>query len=323
MSELRLDAFTGRYTAVVPARQVVSSWTGQGKGALPELTGRCPFCPGHESDTEETVAAIPERGPWRVRVVRNLFPVVSPAATATEDDVALVGQHEVVIESPHHDLDLCDLEHDALVDVLTVFRARVRVLGARPDAAHVALFRNRGRRSGSSQPHPHSQILSVPVLGDEVERRASRARAFAAAHPGETLLARERERAFESGDRLVEVTGHHVAFCPYAPLQPFQMIVAPLVDVPSLADASDDALNDLAPLLARSVARVKDASGEAAYNLVCRLPPVREGPEQGAFWYFDIIPRLVGQAGFELSTGIQIVTLPPEDAAATLRGSAH
>jgi galactose-1-phosphate uridylyltransferase len=92
-------------------------------------------------------------------------------------------------------------------------------------------------------------------------------------------------------------------------------------DQPSLPDASDALLAELAPLLARSLRRIRSATHEAAYNLVFRLPPVGATEADGAFWYVDIIPRLAGQAGFELSTGIQIVTVTPEVAAERLRGS--
>ena len=55
------------------------------KQQLPELEIRCPFCPGHEADTEQTVAAI-DRIPHRfLRTAVHPTAHVVPAATSFDD----------------------------------------------------------------------------------------------------------------------------------------------------------------------------------------------------------------------------------------------
>src|SRR5687768_4156470 len=56
---------------------------------------RCPFCPGHESDTPAEVARIGD--PWRVRVFPNKYPPVDGA--------------EVIVEAPGHDDPFHSIEH--------------------------------------------------------------------------------------------------------------------------------------------------------------------------------------------------------------------
>jgi UDPglucose--hexose-1-phosphate uridylyltransferase len=137
-SELRLDPFTGAHTLIATGRASIGA---SRPGGLPSGGARCPFCPGHEADTEDTIWASGD--PWDVRVVLNRFPLV--------DDTRAAGRHELVIESRAHDQDLVDLPVDALASLLSVYQSRVRALEAIPGIASVVLFRNRGRRAGSSQ----------------------------------------------------------------------------------------------------------------------------------------------------------------------------
>ncbi|MDQ3036453.1 MAG: DUF4931 domain-containing protein, partial [Myxococcota bacterium] len=162
MSELRVDAFTGIAVVIATGRSTIGAARPAG---LPEVAReRCPFCPGHEAETEATLLAIGE--PWQVRVVANKYPVMREAADAPRHPRALAahGAHEVVIESRDHEGDLAtyDAAHAALV--LEAIRARVRALEARDGVAAISVFRNRGRRAGSSQPHPHSQLVALPYV---------------------------------------------------------------------------------------------------------------------------------------------------------------
>lgn len=103
---------------------------------------RCPFCPGHESDTPPELARSGE--PWRVRVFPNKYP---PAEGA-----------EVIVESPEHDATFDRIEHAEAVVRMYLARYRAHI----EDASYVAIFKNEGARAGASIPHVHSQI--VPVL---------------------------------------------------------------------------------------------------------------------------------------------------------------
>ena len=54
------------------------------------------------------------------------------------------------------------------------------------------------------------------------------------------------------------------------------------------------------------------------FNLVLRIPPCdAEGPSLG--WHMEILPRIDGDAGFELASNTKIVHILPEDAAQELR----
>ena len=325
----RYDALTGRWVAVVPGRK--AAFRGAPHPAeLPRLRGRCPFCPSHEADTEETVAALPAEGPWRVRVVHNLYPVVRPDARAIEvpssgdppvTSVPARGRHEVLIEAPEHDLDLPDMPVAHLADVVRMYRDRVRALWEVEGVKTVTAFRNRGRRAGSSQPHPHGQLTAITLRAPDVAVRHAQAQRFAQKKGGsllEAVLAEE----LAAGERIVEENEHFVVLCPLAPHRGDQTWIVPRSPRGSLRDLPDALLAPAAEVLRRTLRRVRTVTGGVAYNLVFRMPPADAPTDDASFWYLDILPRRGGGAGFELGTGIQIVTVAPEATAEALRATA-
>lgn len=321
---LRWDVLTGAWVAVV-ARRRAASPSHSAPGELPTITGACPFCPGNESATDATIAADPPEGDWQVRVVRNLYPLVEPGAGRPSIASGFVGEptrgvHDVLIESPNHDDDLPDFEPELALRVLRMYRDRVAALREVEGIRSVVAFRNRGRRAGSSQPHPHGQLVASEVVGPVQRVRDELARQYHQER-GARLLDAVVERELAAGDRVVEEHGPWVAFCPWAPHVPYQTLVAPRRSGATFTGLADEALESLAEILQRTLRRVRHASGGAAYNLVLRLPPVRHVGAPHAFWLIDVMPRRGGAAGFELSTGIDIVTLPPERAAEEIRAA--
>jgi UDPglucose--hexose-1-phosphate uridylyltransferase len=55
------------------------------------------------------------------------------------------------------------------------------------------------------------------------------------------------------------------------------------------------------------------------YNLLVRSHPLESRANRHYHWYIVIIPKLATPAGFEISTGIYINSMKPEDAAPILR----
>ncbi|MEM9187913.1 MAG: hypothetical protein AAGF12_01955 [Myxococcota bacterium] len=323
MSEdsLRFDELEGSWVGLVPSRRTMQRSTHRQE--LPKIRIRCPFCPGHEADTEATVAQWPSEGVWQARVVQNKYPLVrSTATTVPPHAIAAampnVGRHEVIIEAREHDIDLWELGIDHLAGVLRLYRDRAKALGAAPDAEHVVLFRNRGTRAGSSQPHPHAQVASVPVVGPRVALREARAEAHYRAGKG-NLLKTLVDRELEEEVRVVETTERFVVFCPYAPHQPNEVWIVARDPVGSFTDRNDATVDALAPVFQRTIERLIRVLRRPAYNISFVLPP-RRASRPGSYWLIMLLPRGKGGAGFELTSGIDLVTVTPEEAAAALRG---
>ncbi|HJK90554.1 MAG TPA: hypothetical protein RMH85_03960 [Polyangiaceae bacterium LLY-WYZ-15_(1-7)] len=321
-STYRHDPFTDSWKIVAPSRAGVP----QGKSAdpvLPEPPGPCAFCPGNEAETEETVASWPPgEGEWQVRVVRNRYPAVSAEIVEVADPGGharpATGFHEVLVESREHDLDVPSFTPERWRLAMRAYRERLLQYEQLDGIQHVSVFRNRGRRAGSSQPHPHGQIVATTVAGPLQQKRWNLARQHLR-REGRSLLDAVLQRERDAGARLVSEDDDAIVLCPFAPSFGFETWVVPTSHRGSFSDLPDDALDAFADRLRETVGRVLEVSGRAAYNLVWRLPPAKARRDPAAFWHVAICPRGGPGAGLELTTGMSLVSVAPEDAAKALR----
>ena len=296
MSEFRFDPFRGDRVLIAPARFT----NPRAKDVLlPVQAGACPFCPGNEPQTDETLAQWPVGGEWDIRVVANRYP-------ATQ-------HHEVIVEGREHELDLVDYPAERMRRVFHAYRERVRVHSAKPGVVH--LYRNRGIRAGSSQPHPHAQLLYADVATGEVERRWQRATDHFDAH-GTTLVADYLRDELADGRRIVSETSDVVVLCPIAPRFSFETWVVPRAGG-GFAACSDSTLGSVSDALASVLPRVLE--GRGAYNLVFRSPANEHANHPAAFWMLEILPRFGVGAGYEQSSGSALVSVEPERCAEALR----
>jgi UDPglucose--hexose-1-phosphate uridylyltransferase len=268
--------------------------------------------------------------PWRVRVVSNLYPWVVEsvgdgafAAPAGGEVAPALGVHDVIVEHPEHDVDLVDYSDEHLTLLLGSLCDRMRTLETTPGVLSVSLFRNRGRRAGSSQPHPHAQMIGASVTGPTQAARAARARAHFD-RDGTNILAAhvEAERAAQA--RVLLDDGAWFASCPFAPRHPYEVLLAPVAAPGALAPTpfsalDPGALRGLAVQLRALVRAALRAARKTDYNIVWHQLPVAEREAPHAYWAIEIAPRGGGGAGFELSTGLAMTSTPPEVTASRIR----
>ena len=303
---------TGTWRLFVPGRRHLSR-AGARAGGLPTPAGPCPFCPGNERLADVVVAERRGEG-FAVRSLQNRYPLVTSSSRVSSAPGlrAAIGFHEVVIESEKHDVDLVDLNDDEITQVFLMYRDRAAFIEAQDGIVAANLFRNRGRRAGSSQPHPHAQVLGAVVLGREQEARMHLMRTR-----GRELLATEFSRV---GERLIAKRDDLVALTPFAPMHNYETWVSRKTPGASLT-REDDATIARFAIFARDVLRAVIQASARDYNLVFRIPTVELAQDERAFWYLEIAPRGGSGAGFEVSSGMSVVTTIPERAAEEIRGA--
>jgi UDPglucose--hexose-1-phosphate uridylyltransferase len=97
------------------------------------------------------------------------------------------------------------------------------------------------------------------------------------------------------------------------------MLIVPRRHEQHLQDTDDDALQAVGRALRDATAFLNVVIGDVAYNVGFHTAPYAH---QGEYhWHIHIWPNLVTQAGFERGTGVLINVMPPELAAASLRGA--
>jgi UDPglucose--hexose-1-phosphate uridylyltransferase len=66
--------------------------------------------------------------------------------------------------------------------------------------------------------------------------------------------------------------------------------------------------------------KLKKVLKDPAFNFFIHTAPVAKGKFNYYHWHLEILPKTAHLGGVELGTGVEVVTMRPEDAASYLRG---
>ncbi|MCU0689963.1 MAG: DUF4921 family protein [Polyangiaceae bacterium] len=328
MSELRLNVVTREWVVIAPdrAERPTDHPPPSVRAGHVSHDPSCPFCAGNETKTPEELLRVDHPDPpgWLVRVVRNKFPVLSseqheptPRHAGLMHAVGGYGHHEVIIETPVHNLPIARMKMSELRALLFAYRSRSLVCRRDPRVALVILFKNHGAGAGTSLIHPHSQLIATPVVSYQVRDRIRGMEEHFALY-GECVLCRMIADELSAQVRLLHQNRSFVALIPYAALSRYHIWVFPLRHMAWFGDISHDEVDDLADILRTVLGQLYYGLGDPDFNYLIRSAPRVCSPDE-FHWYLSIVPRVGQAAGFELGSGIYVNPSLPEQSAAFLR----
>ncbi|MFZ0964186.1 MAG: DUF4931 domain-containing protein, partial [Terriglobia bacterium] len=187
MPELRKDPVTGRWVIIATDRAKRPTDFVRDKVQI-HGSGFCPFCYGNESKTPPEILAYRSDGSarnspgWSLRVVANKFPALGIEGSLNRQGEGLydkmngIGAHEVIIETPKHELTLATLPVRQVEDVLWAYRDRIIDLKKDRRFKYILIFKNHGDAAGASLEHTHSQLIALPVVPKRVTEEVDGAR---------------------------------------------------------------------------------------------------------------------------------------------------
>jgi UDPglucose--hexose-1-phosphate uridylyltransferase len=290
---------------------------------LPALAPDCPFCPGNEELDLERLR-LPVDGTWSLRVVQNRYPALREEgehvryADGVHFAISGVGYHEVIVESRLHNTCPALESVEDIERTLNAFKLRSQVIREDPRIEQIIYFKNHGPAAGTSLPHPHAQLLALPVVPYSIRSRVEAARRYFDDH-GVCVICRMREQEEREQIRIVSESRHFSAFIPYAAFSPFHLWIVPRHHCASFLDISTEELQDLARVLREVLRKIYFGLNDPDYNYIIRSAPEHEHRPAYLHWYVSVIPRVTRTAGFELGSGMFINTTLPEESARFLR----
>lgn len=332
MTELRKDYLIDRWVIVAPERRKRPSDFKFDRGQRDDGE-KCPFCPGNEHMTTPAIQLYiykngeiitdRDRGDirlkgWSLRVIKNMFPALSPSDKFEEFSEGLkfwrngAGEHEVIIESPDHNGQIQNLDEKQLHLIFRAYRERFNALKGLPFVKYISLYRNYGRAAGASLTHPHSQIVAVPMIPEHV---AEEVKVCKESWTGDKCIYDKVIESEISSERFVSESKNAVAFCPFASCSPFEVWIMPKRHLHNIAQLTEIELKDFANFTQKIL---------SAYHTLLNGPPYNYAFQQTIsnkeyHFHLRIYPRLIIHAGFEMCTGIIINYMSPEYAAGFLR----
>ncbi|HQT45457.1 MAG TPA: hypothetical protein PLO51_05745 [Candidatus Micrarchaeota archaeon] len=269
----------------------------------------CFFCPGNEAKTPPEIEHVPagngqkiaqgaaNRAYWKTRCFENKFPSVRPQWAHA------YGYHEIMLETPRHDLSVSEIGLDSWVEFLKLASRRMAAHMKDPKIKYTIIFKNEGRDAGASLEHTHSQIVSLPFVPSQVKK-------YLKNH------AKEIARNLKHQENLFYENSGFACLCPETSLFHYEAWVVPKKAIGGLDAMQSWDIESLADAMLKTLARLDKITTFAPYNIAYIMAP------KGAKRFrmsVRIMPRLATWAGFEMGCGAVMNSILPDMAAKEYR----
>jgi UDPglucose--hexose-1-phosphate uridylyltransferase len=123
----------------------------------------------------------------------------------------------------------------------------------------------------------------------------------------------------EHKKRVVWEDDDFILFCPFASRANFEMWLIPKKHKPYFERITQTEKISAGTALHEAIKRLSEKLNNPDFNFYIHTSPC-DGKDYPHFhWHIEILPKTNIWAGFEISTGVEIITISPEDAAEFLR----
>lgn len=348
IKEIRIDPIVPTESVLV---STVRSQRPQRKEALAPRDTRphvetCPFCVGNEHMTPPEIVSYSIDQPWDIRIVENLYPVLSSdrigdgISDGLRQSIDGYGRHEVIIDHSHHGIALHEMSVQHLATLFLAYQERIQQLyDTDPRLRYVLTFKNFGPAAGASIAHTHSQLIALPVVPENVQAEVQFSRTYYLKHHHCIFCALlddatpvtatvfnkdkgESQRNLTAHNYVVEKGEHFVAVKPFASRFEWEVHIYPIRHQSDFLAVEKTLLSDLATVLKRTMLRLDQILGGTQYNYFLHSVPHNTGSADytdSYHWHLEICPRTSIPSGFELGSGLFVNTVSPEKAASQLR----
>jgi len=332
-SELRFDLVSKDWVLIAAER-------GQRPGAFkmkkrkkikaPKLT--CPFC---HIETQKKPTLIFSHGKkvpltknipknWTTIVIPNKYPAVFPYSDLKEQiqgklykKILAAGFHEIVV-TRDHEKQIAQFNSVQIKELIDVYQERYLSLMKEKFVNYISIFHNHGLEAGASLSHPHSQIITTPLIDSDLIRAILNSDKYFNFHKkcvycqmGKWEMKKKERIVFENKDFLV--------LCPFASKSAFQMIISPKKHLPYFEKITEKEKWSLAEAFKVAFSKLYKVLHDPAYNFYLHTAPCDGKKHDHYHWHWTILPKTATWAGFEIGTRMEISTIEPEKAAKILR----
>jgi UDPglucose--hexose-1-phosphate uridylyltransferase len=325
--ELRQDLVTGDWVVISKNRQKrPSDFVLENKDDEFNNAGNCLFCdPILSGQKEDILLYGKENKDWSLRVFPNKYPAfyrptggqIVHKESGPYFWMDSIGYHEVIVTSDHKK-HIGRLEPVLVAEVLDAYQSRYIDLMNKKSVNYIDIFHNHGKTAGASIAHPHSQLMAIPVVSPYIQAELDGAEKYYQMNKHCVYCAMlEWER--EEQKRIVFENDDFLVFCPFAARANFEMWIMPKKHKPYFERITEKEKLTGGEVLQKALEKLDRGLNNPDFNFYLHTSPC-DGKDYPHFhWHIEILPKLNIWAGFEMSTGIEIATISPEDAAKYLK----
>ncbi len=326
LSEFRQDIISGAWIVVVPNRRGRPHQFKKERERIIVPEKDCPFENPQKSGNPPPLLIFskPKSNDWFLQVIPNKFPIFEKFGECLTEKkigpykmIAGIGAHEVLITRDHN-RHFALLEKDELELVFKAYKERYLALSKEYCINYILIIHNHGEKAGASIFHPHSQIFGISIIPPDVNSSLVGSSNYYHKN-GQCAHCKVIEYESKNGLRTIFENKNFIVFCPFAPRFNYEIRIFPKFHSPNFEKTTNSQLKELAEAFKEALYRLYKNAGDPDYNFFIHTAPVSSEHIEHYHWHIEILPRISEQAGLEIGTGIEVITIPPEESAKVLR----
>ncbi|MBL7156271.1 MAG: galactose-1-phosphate uridylyltransferase [Candidatus Pacebacteria bacterium] len=334
-SELRFDIASKNWVVIATGRaKRPEVFKNEKKQRARSLKKDCPFCKIETQKIPVLILSnnkkaflglngeIPKN--WTTIIIPNKYPAFLPENKLEEQTegnlykiVNAVGFHEIII-TKDHDAHLALLPVEKVKEVINAYQTRYLELISKPFVNHIAIFHNHGKTAGASIYHPHSQLITTPLVDTDLNTALLTSKNYFKKHK-KCIYCEMSKLERKLKKRIVFENKDFLAICPFASKMAFQVIISPKKHLPYFEKITEKEKASLAEAFKMVLHKIYKGLNNPDYNFYLHTAPC-DGKDYSFYhWHWTILPKTSIHAGFELGAQMEISTIEPEKAAEYLR----
>jgi UDPglucose--hexose-1-phosphate uridylyltransferase len=270
------------------------------------------------------IGEIPEK--WTTIVIPNKYPALLCYPDSKLDErkegkfykkMNAVGFAEIVLTKDHKK-HFPHLKVSQIKEVFEVYQRRYLDLMKNKFVNYISIFHNHGVEAGASQPHPHSQIITTPLIDLDLRKALVSSGTYFKKNK-RCIYCEMNAWERKNKKRVVFQNDSFVAICPFASKAAFEVIISPKRHLAYFEKINGYEKEQLAEIFGKIMKVIHKGLSDPAYNFYLHTAPC-DGKDYSYYhWHWTIIPKTATPAGFEIGSGMEISTIEPEKAAEYLR----
>jgi UDPglucose--hexose-1-phosphate uridylyltransferase len=333
INEFRQDLVSGEWVLFATGRSKrpgEAGAAGDNHNPLESQTkDKCPFEDPETSGNQVMATFKTSDGDdWFAKSIKNKYPAVSEGEAGPRrkigpyDVTDAKGLHEIIIFRDH-DHELYDYSQAEFEEVIKIYQDRFTAMSQYSASKYILIFHNHGPAAGATIKHPHSQIISIPILPPDVKRsvlgsehyyRENRRRVY------DVML----EWEMKEKKRIIYENEIFAACCPFVSKTPYEIRIYGKESHAHFEKIPQEKIPALADIMKVVIGKIGKALNRPDFNYFIHTVPLDntvEDVHEFYSWHIEILPKMKIEGAFEIGSGVEVNVIDPDEAAALLRGA--
>lgn len=270
-----------------------------------EYEPKCPFCRGNESSTPNETFKIDKNNQWVARSTNNKYPIVD---NKSQD---IYGLHEVMIDTYRHNGNFYNMSEEEFKNMFRMYKHRYNEFVKEENVEYVSIFKNFLRRGGASLDHPHSQIISISLVPPDVQNELMVAKDYYNTNKSclyDDIIKNE----IKHNERVVNDSSKFLVIVPYTTRYTGEVRIL-FKEKIRFEDMDNIHIDELSKIFSKLFKNLYNEDGYSPFNIYIHTHPVNIECDKYFNAHIHIVPRKYSYGGFELSTGMYVSSIKPEE----------